>query len=130
MYQDLLSALSKIKDEYESANKVAYLRKVEDLLEDYFVDCSTSKFDVELFYTYLMLEHILTILTGDVRYHSQSIKLAREVMQSICDTLDRLILSLSADRKDFSSFYDCYKDTVILYMKNARKINELLKGER
>jgi hypothetical protein len=105
----------------------SYFRSVEYKLEECFVKIPPEKIRAEFFTVYLILEHILTVLTGDVRYHAQSVELVREVFGSICKLLTSLIPLVEIEGSGMTDFKQAYADTVRIYLENVHQINELLK---
>jgi len=105
----------------------SYFRSIGQKLEDCFTKLQPEHIQAELFTVYLTLEHILTVLTGDVRYHEKSVKLVQDVFISIGDLLVALENLIQGNDSTKEQFDMAYSMTVKTYFEKVQQINELLK---
>ena len=77
----------------------------------------------------MTLEHVLTVLTGDVRYHSKSVELVQEIFNSVGTLLVTLIGLIKEGDSAKKQFDKAYSETVRTYLEKVQQINELLKTE-
>lgn len=112
----------------EVPNDVTFFRNIEQKLEEYFFSVPPDEVHAELMSVYLILEHILTVLTGDVRYHKESVGLVREVFGSVYKLLEGLVPLVSKAELARENFHLEYADTVKTYLTNVKRINDLLKN--
>jgi len=129
-----IKAINELVQMVEEANsshsqnpyETSYFRSVEHKLEECFFSLPPEETKPEMLSVYLLLEHILTILTGDVRYHAESIKLVQKVFANIGNLLAELVKLLEGNHQE-DTFGQVYSETVKNYLINVRLINELLK---
>lgn len=105
----------------------SFFRSVEHKIEDCFINVSPQELRPEIFTVYLLIEHVLSILTGDVRYHEKSMELAQHIFNSIADLLAELTELIQKGDSEKENFEKKYAYTITTYLVNLRNINELLK---
>lgn len=109
-------------------DRVSYFRKIEDLVEA----CLSSEIEpclkAKFFSIYILIEHLLTVLTGDVRYHTNSLNVAMQIFESMHDMIQALA-SLAQGDSDSSFFSQSYDRCIIMYIDKVAIINKLLQEE-
>lgn len=128
--EELLSALSQAGDDgFDGPNDASLFRLVEEKLEECLIQISPDKIAPEIFTVYLFIEHVFSVLTGDVRYHSESEALCREVFNSLGKLSMQLVALIRDENSADEKFSKAYGDAVRVYLNNSRKINELIAGK-
>ena len=125
--EELVEMIEQANSSYsQSPYETSYFRSVEHKMEECFVKVPPEEINSEMFSVYLLMEHILTVLTGDVRYHGESIKLVQVVFTNIGKLLHELIKIIEG-KSEGDTFGRIYAETVKNYLINVQQINELLK---
>ncbi len=127
LIEELILALRQAGDDgFDGPKGASLFRIVEEKMEDCFVHIDPTEIPPEIFSVYLFVEHIFSILTGDVRYHKKSESLCCQVFNSLGVLLTQLAALLQGEGGANDRFCLAYSDTVRLYLQNSRKINELI----
>jgi hypothetical protein len=128
--ESLISSLKAFEDSetyrVASPHDAALFRAVEAELEDWLVGAEVSDRFAEAFSVYLLLEHVLTVLTGDVRYFKESDRLAGEVFGALGRLLGELSRWLRDDNPDKKNFDGVFREAVLTYLQNVRRIGPLI----
>lgn len=125
--KELLSALHQAGDDgFDGPDDASLFSIVEEKLEDFLIHNDPGNIAPEIFSVYLLIKHVFSVLTGDVRYHDESEALCREVFNSLGELSRQLVALLQGEDSADESFCLAYNDTVKLYLENSRKINGLI----
>ena len=119
----LTAASNQTAGHFES---VAPFRNVEEKLEELLVANTQTAIMPQLFMTYLFLEHVLTILTGDIRYHEESSALCLEIFRVTGKLLKSLAELIQEESHNLDEFEQYFRESVMIYLGNTTKINSLL----
>ena len=103
---------------------IAIYRDMEKKLEELLMNKGETF--PEILMAYLLLNHVLTILTGDVRYHEKSKSLCSEIFEKISQVYDTLESLLENPENKRELFYRKLKEAVRTYLVNVKKINVAL----
>lgn len=111
-------------------SEIAYLRQVEKKIEECFIECSPDRMRPELFSVYLLLSHVVSMLTGDIRYHKESNEVSSHIFKSVVENVDELARIIKLGDEVKSEFESSYNNTIKIYLTGLNKINELIKDQR
>lgn len=111
-------------------DNVESFRKIEEKIEEWFIDEHDDDFSSEIFILYLIIRHVLMILTGDVRYHGESEGLYKDVFHSFGRLFICLEKLMSGEEKRKDEYYNQLNKVITTYLKNVKKINELISSKK
>lgn len=106
---------------------VASFREAEEAIEDFLISGIDNELTSQIFICYLLVKHILSLLTGDVRYHDESKEFYIEILKCLGELFRELsILAEDNNKKNTDTFNEVFQRTVVVFLKNTKKINASL----
>lgn len=114
----------------ENPEEAEPFRVVEEKIESWFLDENKDEISAELFIIYLFLLHILSVLTGDIRYHGNSEKLYQEIFFCVGSSFCKLAELLGGKANSEHEFYESLRKLIKIYLANVKEINKLITQKR